>query len=432
MQAPAHANAAFLRREGAVLRGVGGELVEDQAEGERFGRRERHRRSPDGVAVRAVRAQLQHDDVVQIRAAPDRLGQQIVGRRQGQQPRFEGRLEGFRIRAGAQGLGGDRLHRGQGVLHPVIQFVQQELLLLLGPDSIGDVAAFDEDAPRRAAGVEDRLEDEVDEAFLGCGVRRTLQHDAGRGADIGLSRPHHLGEDVGEGLSLEFGHGLHQRPADQGAVADQLLVGVVHQPEGVVRSQQDGHEARRLHEEVAELVGLLDQDEVGLLQFLGALEELGGALHRRLGRRFAAGAVGHVLQALDVGHVDRVLQEEGDLARLVEEGRVDGRPVAHLEPAAERTGQGDGVGNEGQGVRLAGGEHPLEGFAKLAAAGAFVGKQLEHAAAEQFLAAALRHRLIGQIGFHEAEFPVQHHVRTGQILEKGAEIDLRQSLPPVA
>ena len=107
--------------------------------------------------------------------------------------------------------------------------------------------------------------------------------------------------------------------------SNQALIGVVDQPEDKVGPDQHRHEAGRLHEQVADLIGLLDQDQIGLLQLLGPLVELGGALKR--GLRLARRAKGHVLQPLDFGDVHRVLKDIGDLAFASQSRRPGRREV---------------------------------------------------------------------------------------------------------
>ncbi len=205
-------------------------------------------------------------------------------------------------------------------------------------------------------------------------------------------------------------------------MSDQLLVGAVHQAEHQLRSGEHGHEAGGLHEQVAQATLLLLQEAVGALHLLRPLQQHGLARDRLLAR-----AEGDLLQPLQLGDVHRVLDDEGRLSRLVQERRVHRRPVADLEAAALGDRQGDGIGDQRDGVGLAGGDHQLERLAHPPPRLAGIGEHLEDAAADQLLAAALGHRAIGVVGVHEAELAVEHHVGAGQAAEQRLEIRLRRS-----
>ena len=82
----------------------------------------------------------------QIDTLPVRGRQQVLRVGQGHQPRLEQGGEGGDIRRAPRRLMGDGLHRGQCVLHPVIQFVDQQSLQAFavgqggeGLTAIGDV-----------------------------------------------------------------------------------------------------------------------------------------------------------------------------------------------------------------------------------------------------------------------------------------------------
>ena len=91
------------------------------------------------VALLAIGRQLLLRHVAQLGLAPGLARQQIVRLRQGEQAALEGVPELPRRLGGAKGLRGDGLHGGQGVLHPVIELVEEEALLLLGVLLRGDV-----------------------------------------------------------------------------------------------------------------------------------------------------------------------------------------------------------------------------------------------------------------------------------------------------
>ena len=122
------------------------------------------------------------------------------------------------------------------------------------PDQIGDVAAVDEDAAGRLAAVADRLEDEIDEAFLFLRVRATAEHDAHSATDEGFAAVEDAVEQVDEALRLNLGQRLADRLADNFAVADKLAVGGIGEFIGVAGLAQNRHETGRLVEQMAETV----------------------------------------------------------------------------------------------------------------------------------------------------------------------------------
>ncbi len=63
---------------------------------------------------------------------------------------------------------------------------------------------------------------------------------------------HHAQQEVAEPLGHHFRQRVGQGPADHRPVADQLEVGVVDLGVDQFRPHQDRHEARRLHEQVAQ------------------------------------------------------------------------------------------------------------------------------------------------------------------------------------
>ena len=65
----------------------------------------------------------------------------------------------------------------------------------------------------------------------------------------------------------------------------------------------------------------------------------------------------HTAQLFDFGDVDRVLEDQFDPARLIQERGVGGAPVMGVEAAAL---VGDIVTDMGDFVRSAGFQHPIE------------------------------------------------------------------------
>ncbi|MNY22883.1 hypothetical protein D3C86_1565240 [compost metagenome] len=172
----------------------------------------------------------------------------------------------------ARRLHGDRLDRGQGVLHPVVQFVDHQFLAFGGQDGVGDVMPLDEDAHDRAGVVADRLVDEVQIARRQQAVGRLLQLHGTLSPLAGLARRQHLVEKIIEALTRQFRQGLADGLSDHVAMADQLTIGAVVQLDHVLRAVQHGDEARRLHEHVQQLSPLRLQPPIVRLNAHGATE----------------------------------------------------------------------------------------------------------------------------------------------------------------
>ena len=287
-------------------------------------------------------------------------------------------------------------------------------------------SAFHEDPGRLPVGAEDRLVDEVQEALLGRSVGRALEEDADRPADEGFAAGHHPFEQLNEALAAHLGQGHGHRTTDDRAMADELVISVVGEGEGEVAPGEHGHEAGRLAEDVAQLAGLLQQGEVGLLHLLHPLEQAGLAGPGGQG----SGTLGRILQGLELGDVDGVLDDERHLAVVAQQGCMDRRPVAHLHPAAAAGRAFDGVGDQRHAVGMAGLDDALEGGPQQAAALAGIGEQLEDVPAQQFLAGPADHLDIGLVGGDVPQRPVQHHVGAGQDVEEGLEVDLLQHVVP--
>ena len=105
-------------------------------------------RAEPGVASLPMQAVLRHvgvgfhrllDDLAQAGAFPVLARQHVVRARQGDQAALEAGPGLLGARRVAQGLRGDRLHGGEGVLDAVVQLVDQKLLMFLEPLALGDV-----------------------------------------------------------------------------------------------------------------------------------------------------------------------------------------------------------------------------------------------------------------------------------------------------
>jgi hypothetical protein len=141
------------RAEAAASKRAGRQLVQGQGDGAGRPRRQVQGRAAEGDLPGREPAQLRRRHVAQIGAAPARRRQQLVRRGHGLEPAGEGLEKGFDRRRLAGRLQGQRLDRGQNVLHPVIQFGDQGFPLSLGGLELGNVLADADDADNLAGGV---------------------------------------------------------------------------------------------------------------------------------------------------------------------------------------------------------------------------------------------------------------------------------------
>ena len=181
-------------RERPVLRRVGRELVEDQRQALRQGRREVRvselEREPSPLRP-GVRRKRRPGERPQADPLPAARGQQVVRRGQGPQPAPEGADECRRGPGARGGLLGDGLDHRQHVLHPVRQLGQQQELPLLGRLPLAQVVARLVLAPprpqRRPGGTRQRrgVERPLDERHVA-----QHRHDAQRRRiPLGAARP---------------------------------------------------------------------------------------------------------------------------------------------------------------------------------------------------------------------------------------------------
>ena len=259
------------------------------------------------------------------------------------------------VRDDPLGVGGE-----DGVVHGVLDDqAQAGLALRQGIERVaqlGHVVAFDEDARDFAGRVAHGLEDEIEQAPSSA-RRAVLQMEFHAVTDERLSGTVGLVQEVEEHHPLLVVEHLADGSTDQWTRVGQRFVGCVGQREAMFRTPQHRHEARRLREELAQLLALGLQGQVALGDLPGPLEDqrLLGAQHEVvLGRH-------HVLQAFQFGHVDRVVDHHLHLAMRVEHGDVRDAPVALLEPPALRRGPRDVEPQQRHGVRHARGEDLLDG-----------------------------------------------------------------------
>src|SRR4051794_36735497 len=143
IDAPADLDPASGFRQRAVFRRVGQHLVEDHAGDERGLRRQHDglavETHPRGTVAVAVGSGFVGENLVQLGALPLAFGQEIVGLGDGEEARLEGLAELLDRAGAARRLRGDRLHRRQRVLDPMIELVEEKLTALLGGLALGDV-----------------------------------------------------------------------------------------------------------------------------------------------------------------------------------------------------------------------------------------------------------------------------------------------------
>ncbi len=140
----------------------------------------------------------------------------------------------------ARRLLGQRIEEAQALL----VFTQRQV----GPGTLGDIVALDEDAADVAIDIGDRLEDEIQHAvFFRCAAG-ALQTDVNAGTDEGLAAAVDPVEDFDEALALHFRQRIAHRLADDLALADEPAVGRVDHFEYVLGAAQHRHHSRRLLE----------------------------------------------------------------------------------------------------------------------------------------------------------------------------------------
>ena len=165
-------------------------------------------------------------------------------------------------------------HHGRALGHEL-----EALLALaqsrLGPLLLRDVVALHEDAGDRAVVIEDRLVDEIEETLLGLLVRVHSEVDAHAATDEGLAAAGYAVEKIEEALPHHFGQRFADRLADELGPAHQRAVGGIREREDVVGTAEGRDEARRLLEQLAQMLPLLVQRLIDLLHRLGAAEQVG-------------------------------------------------------------------------------------------------------------------------------------------------------------
>lgn len=158
---PRYEDPAPVLGEGSVLRSVDRELVDDHAD-----RRGDRGRQLDGSAAKINAARVvapvgfeqAPEHVVQLNALPACLGNHLVGESHRADPAGQRDLEVPDRFGPDRRLLDDGDDRGQVVLHAMVQFLNHQLLSLLGVDPLGDLLGHPHDPDDRSAGVIERNE----------------------------------------------------------------------------------------------------------------------------------------------------------------------------------------------------------------------------------------------------------------------------------
>ncbi len=182
--------------------------------------------------------------------------------------------------------------------------------------ALGHVGAFDEDAGDLAGLVHQRLINEIEIARRFGPAIGPVWRKRGAKRAIGHARIEHLVEQVAIALGDGFRQGFGQGHAGDVAAADQLAIARIGHQVAMLWPIKQGHEGRRLFEQLAEAFGI------------GALGALGLHLRRRFdhgiddaehGARFVAhrgiaeGEIGFFGLAVAID-LDQPVLEEGRLA----------------------------------------------------------------------------------------------------------------------
>ena len=302
----------------------------------------------------------------------------------------------------AAGQLADRLH-----LHRLAQ-------LLLDRLALGDVLGVAEQIFRIAGLVLDRHLDGAQQALaLVAGGDRLFRRDL----DLaGLQHGAILGDEM---VGLVPGEEIVVALAEilAAAVAEQLLARAVEQHEAAV--------GERLHEQHArQVVDHRVEEAGGLLQLLD---------HVLLVAHMLDAGVRLLLQAHDLGHVLDPVDDPRDLAGLVQDRRIERRPIALLEAAAFGVRPADVVFLHRHRVRAAELQHAHQRGAQVVDPGRggivrIVREHVEQAAPQDAGALGLGGAAIGIADRDDGKVRRQHEVEVGRRFEQRAEIGQQRRL----
>jgi hypothetical protein len=278
----------------------------------------------------------------------------------------------------------------------------------------GNVGALGEDAGD-AAVFDDGLVDHVDVALLALLAGAAPHPDRDVVAEVLLAGGVDRVEHLDQALVGQVGQRLAHRPPRILARPEQRHHRVVDELEHVAGAAHHGHEAGRPGEQGAQALDVGAQVQVGLGHVAGALQQ--AALLGQHCVFWAAGA-GRLAPPLHFGDVDRMLQHQFELARLVEHRRVRDGPVALLEAAARAR---DVEAQQRQGVGPAARHHALDRGHHLAL-GVGVGREgVQGPAADDVFQLPSGRGQVGAVGMDDHEPAVHDQVGVGRCVEQCAE-----------
>jgi hypothetical protein len=179
--------------------------VQDHRQRQGHARRQPHRLADDHEALGAAVQDLQPgQQVQQVGPFPILAGQQVVSLGQGDDAGRERLLGLGQGSGGVEGLAGDGLDRGQRVLDPVIQLVDQQPQVQLGPLALGDVDGGADHAHRPAGLVEEAPPLGRDPALLAVVAADRTIFDV----DVAAQRRiHRRQQNLARGLAILGMHG---------------------------------------------------------------------------------------------------------------------------------------------------------------------------------------------------------------------------------
>jgi hypothetical protein len=151
----------------------------------------------------------------------------------------------------------------------MLQFANQQLLLLFGKYVVRHVTAFDEDARHVTAFVGNRLINEIDEmlyCWLGAiALESYWQSPTNKWCASRVD----LVEEFEKALPLYLRESFANRLAQKRARSNEPKIGGVGKFSHVLRPPQNAHEAGRFVKELPQSITFVGKPQIGLLQLFG-------------------------------------------------------------------------------------------------------------------------------------------------------------------
>ena len=151
-------------------------------------------------------------------------------------------------------------------------------------------------------------------------------------------------------LTADVRERLEHRLADELAASYQLVVRLVRHLDHVVFAHEHRNEARGLVEQRLQLVALDVQDPRHGLVHLRPVE-LGHVRHR-VCAVLEEVELGRGIEPIEIGHVDRVLQDKRHVAARIGHRRMHHAPIALVEHGALRCFTRHGIAEQCAGMRF--------------------------------------------------------------------------------